>query len=79
MAVFKTHEAKTNLSRLLDEVQDGEEVIIAKGNRPVARLIPFTAQKPVRKPGYLQGKIRVAADFDAPLPDDILESFESGA
>jgi prevent-host-death family protein len=79
MAVFKTHEAKTNLSRLLDEVQEGEEVIIAKGNRPVARLIPFTAKKPVRKPGYLQGKIRVAADFDAPLPDDILNSFESGA
>lgn len=79
MAVFKTHEAKTNLSRLLDEVQEGAEVIIAKGNRPMARLIPFSAKKSIRKPGYLQGKIRVAADFDAPLPDDILNSFESGA
>ena len=77
MAVFKTHEAKTNLSRLLDEVQEGAEVVIAKGNRPVARLIPFSAKKPVRKPGYLHGKIRVADDFDAPLPDDILNSFES--
>ena len=79
MAVFKTHEAKTNLSRLLEEVQDGQEVIIAKGNRPVARLVPFTAKKPVRNPGFLQGKIKIADDFDAPLPDDIVNSFEAGA
>jgi prevent-host-death family protein len=79
MAVFKTHEAKTNLSRLLDEVQEGAEVVIARGNKPMARLIPFSAKKPVRKPGYLQGKIKVADDFDAPLPDDILNLFEAGA
>lgn len=79
MAVFKTHEAKTNLSRLLDEVQEGEEVVISRGNKPMARLIPFSAKKTVRNPGYLQGKIKVADDFDAPLPDDILNSFEGGA
>jgi len=79
MAVVSTHDAKTNLSRLLDEVQEGEEVIIARGNKPMARLIPFSRKKTVRKPGYLKGKISVADDFDAPLPDDILDSFEAGA
>lgn len=79
MAVVTTHEAKTNLSRLLDEVQEGEEVVIARGNKPMARLVPYRAKRPVRKPGYLKGKIAVADDFDAPLPDDILAAFESGA
>jgi prevent-host-death family protein len=79
MTIFKTHEAKTNLSRLLDEIQEGEEVVIARGNKPMARLIPFSARKPVRKPGYLHGKIKVAADFDAPLPDELLNAFEAGA
>jgi prevent-host-death family protein len=79
MTVVNTHEAKTNLSRLLDDVQEGEEIIIARGNKPMARLVPFRANKTVRKPGYLKGKIRIADDFDAPLPEDILESFEVGA
>jgi prevent-host-death family protein len=79
MAVVNTHEAKTNLSRLIDEVQEGEEVVIARGNKPMARLVPFSTKKPVRRPGYLKGKIRVADDFDAPLPDDLLDAFEAGA
>jgi prevent-host-death family protein len=79
MAVVNTHEAKTNLSRLIDEVQEGEEVVIARGNKPMARLVPFSTKKPVRTPGYLKGKIRVADDFDAPLPDDVIEAFEAGA
>jgi prevent-host-death family protein len=77
MVVVNTHEAKTNLSRLLDEVQEGEDVVIARGNRPLARLIPYRQKKVVRTPGWLKGKIRVADDFDAPLPDDILDSFEA--
>ncbi|ABQ26635.1 type II toxin-antitoxin system Phd/YefM family antitoxin [Geotalea uraniireducens] len=79
MAVVNTHEAKTNLSRLLDEIQEGEEVVIARGNKPMARLVPYSAKRPVRRPGYLKGKIRVADDFDSPLPDDVLDAFEAGA
>ncbi|HEX2768902.1 MAG TPA: type II toxin-antitoxin system Phd/YefM family antitoxin [Geobacteraceae bacterium] len=79
MAVVNTHEAKTNLSRLIDEVQAGEEVVIARGNKPMARLVPYKAKRPVRRPGYLKGKIRVADDFDAPLPDEVLDPFETGA
>ena len=79
MAVVNTHEAKTNLSRLIDEVQEGEEVVIARGNKPMARLVPFDTKRPVRKAGFLKGKIRVADDFDAPLPDEVLDAFGSGA
>ena len=56
MAVVNTHEAKTNLSRLIDEVQEGEEVVIARGNKPMARLVPYNTKRPVRIPGYLKGK-----------------------
>jgi prevent-host-death family protein len=69
------HEAKTNLSRLLDEVDAGEEVVIARAGKPVAKLVPLRGKRP-RVPGRLKGKIRIAADFDAPLPDDVLDSFE---
>lgn len=75
MTVVKMHEAKTQLSRLVKEVQGGEEVVIAKGNKLIARLVPYSTAHPVRKPGYLKGKIKIAADFDAPLPEDVLESF----
>jgi prevent-host-death family protein len=76
MGIVNTHEAKTNLSRLIDEVQQGAEVVIARANRPVARLVPFRDEKRARRPGYLKGKIRVAADFDAPLPPDVVHAFE---
>jgi prevent-host-death family protein len=76
MGVVNTHEAKTNLSRLIDEVRQGAEVVIARANRPVARLVPFRGKPPARRPGYLKGKVRVAADFDAPLPPDVLHAFE---
>ncbi len=78
MAIVNTHEAKTNLSRLLDEVQEGEEVIIARG-KPMARLVPYREKSPIRRPGCLKGKIWVADDFDAPLPGEILNAFEAGA
>ena len=79
MTVVNTHEAKTNLSRLLDEVAKGQEIIIARANRPVARLIPYREAAPRRRPGLLKGKMRVADDFDAPLPDEIVRAFEGGA
>ncbi len=70
------HEAKTNLSRLLAEVADGAEVVIAKAGKPLAKLVPIKPAAPVRKPGYLKGKIKIAGDFDEPLPADILDAFE---
>jgi prevent-host-death family protein len=69
------HEAKTNLSRLLERVEQGEEIVIARGGRPIARLIPFTAELTPRQPGALQGRIRVPDDFDAPLPPEVLAAF----
>jgi len=69
------HEAKTQLSRLLRRVTMGEEVVIAKAGKPVARLVPYTA-KPVRRvAGSAQGQVWMAPDFDAPLPEEILEAF----
>ncbi|MDB5842464.1 MAG: prevent-host-death family protein [Herminiimonas sp.] len=76
MHIVNIHEAKTQFSKLIEAASQGEEVIIAKAGKPVAKLVPIDAQVPVRKPGALQGKIRIADDFDAPLPDDIQAAFE---
>lgn len=73
MGVFNVHDAKTHLSRLLDRVAQGEEVIIAKSGRPVAKLVRVTVEP--RRPGRLKGRIRVSPDFDEPLPDEILTAF----
>jgi prevent-host-death family protein len=70
------HEAKTHLSRLLVRVMGGEEVIIAKAGKPVARLIPNVERPERRTPGTAAGEIVISPDFDAPLPDDLLERFE---
>ena len=75
-AVVSTHEAKTNLSRLINQVQDGDEIIIARGKKNVAKLIRFDSGKPLRIPGLLKGKFKVSEDFDAPLPESVLASFE---
>ena len=63
------HEAKTHLSRLLQRVMNGEEVVIAKAGRPVARLLPYRPQSEQRTPGNDAGKIVIAPDFDEPLPE----------
>jgi prevent-host-death family protein len=73
MEVFNVHEAKTHLSKLLDRVAQGEEVIIAKSGRPVAKLVRVAAEP--RRPGRLKGRIRVGADFEEPLPEEILAAF----
>ena len=73
MEVFNVHEAKTHLSKLLDRVAQGEEVIIAKSGRPVAKLVRVAVEP--RRPGRLKGRIRVSADFDEPLPEEILAAF----
>lgn len=70
------HEAKTHLSRLVDEVSAGKELVIAKAGKPMAKLVPIKAVKPKRKPGFLKGKIKISQDFDAPLPEDLLAVWE---
>ena len=70
------HEAKTHLSRLLEEVRQGEEVVIAKAGKPVARLVAVSEEPKRRQPGSAKGQIWVAEDFDAPLPEDLQVFFE---
>jgi prevent-host-death family protein len=70
------HEAKTHLSRLLEQVANGDEVIIAKAGKPVARLVPLDAAPKNRQLGLLKGKLQVPDDFDAPLTDADLALFE---
>ena len=68
------HQAKTQLSRLLERVAAGEEIVIAKSGKPLAKLVPF--REMVRKPGRLKGKIKIGRDFDAPLPDSLIVAFQ---
>jgi prevent-host-death family protein len=67
------HEAKTHLSRLLREVEGGATIVIMRGGKPVARLT--SSAGPPRRPGRMKGRIRIARDFDAPLPDAMLRAF----
>jgi prevent-host-death family protein len=68
MTTVSVHEAKTHLSRLLQQVEAGEEVIIARGGEPIARLVPITVRLP-REPGRLKDAVVIGANFDDPLPD----------
>lgn len=76
MQTVNIHEAKTQFSKLIEAVAHGEEIVIAKAGKPAAKLVPVQAQRPVRKPGALKGKMQIADDFDAPLPDDLQAAFE---
>jgi prevent-host-death family protein len=72
------HAAKTNLSSLIAEVEAGEEIIIARAGKPVAKLVPLkkgTKRLPSREPGFMKGKIWVGPDFEDPLPEEILAAF----
>lgn len=69
------HEAKTHLSRLVEQVEAGEEITIARAGRPVARLVGVRAQTSPRKPGLWRGRVHLAADFDA-ADEDLIASFE---
>ena len=76
MRIINIHDAKTQFSKLIDAVTQGEEIVIARAGKPVAMLVPMPAQKTVRKPGAMKGKIKIATDFDSPLPDDLQAAFE---
>jgi prevent-host-death family protein len=76
MQTVNIHEAKTQFSRLVDAAASGEEIIIAKAGKPAARLVPLERAKVTRRFGGLKGKVRIADDFDAPLPDEVIAAFE---
>jgi prevent-host-death family protein len=73
MQTVNVHEAKTQLSRLLALVEAGESIVIARHGKPVAQLVPVSGAP--RQPGRLKGKIRIHADFDAPLPEEVAAAF----
>jgi prevent-host-death family protein len=78
MQTVNIHAAKTHLSRLVDAAAAGEEIVIARAGKPVARLVPLqdAQARPRRRLGLLAGQVSVPADFDAPLPADITAGFE---
>jgi prevent-host-death family protein len=76
METFNIHEAKTHFSKLVDSVMQGNEIVIAKAGKAAVKLVPISAVTPKLRLGVLKGKIRIADDFDAPLSDDVLASFE---
>jgi prevent-host-death family protein len=67
--IINIHEAKTHFSKLLQRVLSGEEVIIAKAGRPVARLMPYTPAPQSRVPGSASGQVIITPEFDEPLPE----------
>jgi prevent-host-death family protein len=71
------HEAKTHFSRLVERAAKGEEIVIARAGRPLARLMPLASPTRPRRPGLLKGRIRISKNFDAPLPRNIARAFES--
>ena len=74
--IVNVHEAKTHFSKLLVRVVGGEEIVIAKAGKPVARLVPLASVVARRAPGSAAGVIHISDDFDAPLPDSLLAEFE---
>jgi prevent-host-death family protein len=75
-AIYNLYEAKTALSQLVERAAGGEEIILAKAGKPLAKLVPFRQTRRPRQPGGWEGKVKIAEDFDAPLPDDIQAAFE---
>ena len=78
MTTVNIHAAKTHFSRLVDQAAAGEEIVIARAGKPVARLVPLAVPKEPEKRvlGRMAGQFTTPDDFDAPLPDDLLDLFE---
>ena len=74
MTTLNLYEAKTQLSKLVDRAAAGEEIVIAKAGKPMARLVPLQQRRP-RKSGFLKGQIWIADDFDD-TPEEIIRDFE---
>ncbi len=75
---INVYQAKTHLSELLDRVERGEEIVLARSGRPVARLVPLQGERAARQPGGWRGRVELAADFDE-LPAALLHAFEGRA
>lgn len=75
MDTINLYEAKTHLSELVERAAQGEEIIIAKAGRPLARLVPFTRRSALRPLGLFAGQVEMGADFDDPLPDGFQQPF----
>jgi prevent-host-death family protein len=76
MRSVTVHQAKTHLSKLIEEALEGEDVVISRGAIPVARLVPISEVKGRRQPGALRGKLHVGPEFAEPLPPDELSAWE---
>jgi prevent-host-death family protein len=77
MEAVNVHEAKTHFSKLIERVSRGEEITIARAGKPVAKLVPLPPKVDRRTPGSGRGIFLIGPDFDAPLPDDLLDAFSS--
>jgi prevent-host-death family protein len=74
--IYNLYEAKMALSRLVDRAASGEEIILSKAGKPLAKLVPFRRNTEPRQPGGWEGRVRISDDFDAPLPPEIQDAFE---
>ena len=74
--VVNMHEAKTHLSRLVELVEAGEEIVLARAGRPIARIVAYTARREPRLPGFWKGQVVIKPNFDDPLPgfDELFEA-----
>jgi prevent-host-death family protein len=75
--VVNMHEAKSNLSRLVEEAEAGEDIVLARAGKPVVRLVPVRTERR-RRLGQWKGKVVMSADFDAPLPPELLTTWLGG-
>jgi prevent-host-death family protein len=78
METVNIYEAKAKLSKLISQAAAGDDVIIGRNGKPVARLTQIEEKKRVVRFGLLKGKIKIAKDFDEPLPDEIIAAFQGG-
>lgn len=69
------HDAKTHFSKIINQVLNGEEIIVARGGKPLVRLVPYEEETTERKGGQFKGLLTMSEDFDAPLPEDLLKLF----
>lgn len=78
MVMINIHDAKTQFSKLINDVLQGKKVIIAKSGVPLVQLMPYNEEKEPRHGGQLKGLIEISKDFDSPLPKEVLEAFYRG-
>jgi prevent-host-death family protein len=74
--IYSLHQAKAFLSQLVDRAANGEEIILSKAGKPMAKLVPYHRSPEPRRPGGWEGRVRISEDFDAPLPPEIQGAFE---